>query len=226
MKHVIVGLFLFTCIGINYAQETQSLTPTDKKLNVSFYFGAGMQYTDALEINPFLSESNVPTVRRFPFEFSFGFMGDFGKNRVDLDFGFYNQEREENNFGHQVNSANFTLRYLRNIIQFENKDRFYAGLALSYLTSELEFFDKNSTVDLEDPGDFGEVAKLDNTQFLVGPSIGYSFYSSSDDEESLRIQLTYDINVSSNDWDSNYARVSNSIEETGNRLRLQLILPF
>ncbi|MBZ9786705.1 hypothetical protein LB456_04475 [Psychroflexus sp. CAK57W] len=200
----------------------------DEKTNFSlgYYFGVGMLYTDALDINPFLSESNVPTVRRFPFEFSLGMTGDFGKNRIDLDIGLYNQERESGEFGHNINSVQVTLRYLRTIIQFENNNRIFAGAGLSYRLTELEFYDKSETIDLDDPESFGDLAKINNRQFPISPSLGYSFFSSKGNEEHLRIQLSYEFNLSNNNWESDYARVNNSIDETGNRFRLQLILPF
>lgn len=225
-----VFILVFTLGFSQNENEIQELTSnTEKEKNnfsLKYYFGVGMLYTDALEINPFLSESNVPTVRRLPFEFSFGMNGDFGRNRIDLDFGFYNQERERGDFGHKINSAQLTLRYLRNVIQFENTNRIFVGAGLSYMTSELEFFDKSEIIDLDDSGSFGDLAKLTNSQFHISPSVGYSFFSSKDNQESLRIQLSYDINISNNSWNSDYARVSNSINETGNRFRLQLILPF
>ena len=223
MKKSVLCLFVLMLTAMSSAQDTQV---KENYFNVDFYFGVGMLYTDALDINPFLSESNVPTVRRFPFEFSFGLFGDFGKNKVELDFGFYNQDRESNNFGHELSSGSITLRYLRQIIQFKNEHKLYAGLGINYMTSELEFFDESETIDLDEPGGFGDVAKLDLYQFHVGPSLGYSVFSSDDDGEFLRLQLSYDINVSNIDWDSDYALVSNSIDETGNRLRLQLIFPF
>lgn len=223
-------LLFFQMVFCQNDSQSQIITPKaeNDKSNFSFgyYLGVGLQYTEAMDINPFLSESNVPTVRRFPFELSFGMTGDFGKNRIDLDFGFYNQERERNEFGHKVNSAQLTLRYLRNVIQTENKNRVFIGAGLSYRTAELEFYDQNKTIDLDDAGSFGDLAKLTNSQFYISPSIGYSIYSSKDSEDYLRIQLSYDVNVTNNSWDSDYARVNNSISEAGNNFRLQLILPF
>lgn len=225
-----VFLLVFT-LGFGQNEgEPQNISPDtedeESNFRLDYYFGTGMLYTDALDINPFLSESNVPTVRRFPFEISIGMTGDFGRNRIDLDFGFYNQERERDEFGHKLNSAQLTLRYLRNVIQFENQNRLFLGAGLSYMTAELEFFDKSETIDLDDPQSFGDLVKLTNSQFYISPSLGYSFFSSEDNEECLRLQLSYDINISNNSWDSDYARVSNSISETGNRLRLQVIFPF
>jgi hypothetical protein len=224
--YLILSLCLILFTEISFSQEEQ-IIPSDKTIfDVNYYFGFGIIYSDALNINPFLSESNVPTVRRFPFEFLFGLVGDFGKNRIDLDFGFYNQERERDNFEHQITSGTLSLRYLRNVMQFENEDRFYAGLAINYRTSELEFFNKNQTIDLNEPGSFGDVAKLDLYQFHIGPSIGYSIFTSDENEEFVRFQLSYDINIFTNNWDSDYARLSNSVEETGNRFRFQAIFTF
>jgi hypothetical protein len=233
MKTFYTTLAFLLVFALGFSQnENESQTDASKTENensnfkLDYYLGFGMLYTEALDINPFLSESNVPTVRRFPFELSFGITGDFGRNRIDLDFGFYNQERERDEFGHKVNSAQLTLRYLRNVIQFENNDRIFVGAGLSYMTTELEFFNKRDDIDLNDPGSFGDLAKLNNSQFHLSPSIGYSIFSSDDNEEYLRIQLSYDVNMISDSWESDYARVNNSISETGNRFRLQLILPF
>ena len=221
-------LLVFTLGFSQNESQNQTSNAESEKNNFTLknYFGTGLQYTDALEINPFLSESNVPTVRRFPVELALGLTGDFGRNKIDLDFGFYNQEREREQFGHKVNSFQLTLRYLRNIIQFENNNRVFIGAGLNYMTTELEFFDRSNSIDLSDAGSFGGVAKLKNSQFHVGPSVGYSIFSTKENEVSLRIQLTYDINITTNSWDSDYARVSNNIYETGNKFRLQFILPF
>lgn len=225
-----VFLLVFSYSHCQNDSESESITSDTEgdKRNFSFgyYIGFGMQYTDALDINPFLSESNVPTVRRFPFELSVGMTGDFDKNRLDLDLGLYNQERERGEFGHKLNSVQLTLRYLRNTFQFENKNRIFIGAGISYSSAELEFFDKSENINLNDPESFGDLAKLTSSQFHVGPSFGYSIISSKNNEESLRIQLSYDINISNNNWNSDYAKVNNSIDETGNRFRLQLILPF
>lgn len=231
MKKFYTTFVLLLVFALGFSQnESQTITSDVENENNNFkldyYFGVGMLYTDAMDINPFLSESNVPTVRRFPLEFSLGMTGDFGRNRIDLDFGFYNQERERDEFAHKLNSVQLTLRYLRNVIQFENNNRIFIGAGLSYMTAELEFYDKSEDIDLNGAGSFGDLAKINNSQFHISPGIGYSIFSSKDNEEYLRIQLTYDVNITNNNWDSDYARVNNSISETGNRFRLQLILPF
>ncbi|WP_019037065.1 hypothetical protein [Psychroflexus tropicus] len=228
-----LSLFTLCVISINISQAQEQSQPEtliensdDRSFSLDYYFGVGLLYTDALDINPFLSESNVPTVRRFPVELSVGMTGSFGKNTIDFEFGFYNQERDDNGFGHKMNSTQLTLRYLRRVVKFENNNQLFVGSGLMLGTKDLEFFDENDSVDLNDPGSFGDVAKLDNSQFYISPSLGYSIHSSDDNEEYLRFQLSYELNLTSNDWESDYARVNNSFEETGNRWRLQVIFPF
>jgi hypothetical protein len=226
----IIALFVFSISFCQNQKESQSVTAItendESSFSLDYYFGVGMLYTDALDINPFLSESNVPTVRRFPFELSVGMTGSFGKNTIDFEFGFYNQERDDNGFGHKMNSTQLTLRYLRRVVKFENNNQLFIGSGLMLGTKDLEFFDESDSVDLNDPGSFGDVAKLDNSQFYISPSLGYSIISSEDNEEYSRLQLSYELNLTNNDWESDYARVNNSIDETGNRWRLQLIFPF
>jgi len=225
---VSVALLVFSLSFSQNQEESDTVITGNNKSSFSldYYFGVGMLYTDALDINPFLSESNVPTVRRFPFELSVGMSGSFGKNKIDFEFGFYNQERDDNGFGHKMNSTQLTLRYLRRVVKFENNNQFFIGSGLMLGSKDLEFFDRNESIDLSDPGSFGDVAKLDNSQFYISPTIGYSILSSDDNEEYLRLQLSYELNLTNNDWESDYARVNNSIDETGNRWRLQLIFPF
>ena len=222
----LLALFL-CCLSFSQTQtEVETEKNNDESFSLDYYFGVGVLYTDALEINPFLSESNIPTVRRFPFELSVGMSGSFGKNVIDFEFGFYNQERDDNGFGHKMISTQLTLRYLRSLVKFKNNSQFFLGSGLMLGSHELEFFDESESIDLNDAGNFGDVAILDNTQFYISPSLGYSMYSSEDNEEFLRIQLSYELNLTGNEWESDYARVNNSIDETGNRWRLQLIFPF
>lgn len=218
---------LIPMISVN-AQDQDVDEQNDDKNAFKFnsYFGLDLNYTDALDINPFLSESGVPTVRRFPVGFNFGFTSSFSENRIDLDFGFYNQEREQDNLGHKLNGFNLGLRYLRQIHQFEKGNSIAIGASATYFRSELEFYDKNDNIDLNSPGGFGDLAKLKNGQLYLGPTLSYSISSKKNDEEYVRFQLTYDFNVTQSDWSSDYARVDNSIRETGNRFRLQLLFPF
>ncbi|PKG43808.1 hypothetical protein [Psychroflexus sp. MES1-P1E] len=53
--------------------------------------------------------------------------------------------------------------YLRNSIQVENEDEFYAGLSINYTTSGLEFFNKNETIDLNESEIF---EMLKNSTFI------------------------------------------------------------
>jgi hypothetical protein len=233
MKKIFTTFVLLLVFTFGFSQnenEAPTKTPDaeDEKSNFSidYYFGVGLLYTDALDINPFLSESNVPTVRRFPFEIALGMTGNFGKNRIDFEIGFYNQEREDAGFGHKMVSTQLTLRYLRKVLEFENKNEFFVGSGLMLGSYELEFFDKSESIDLTDAGSFGDIAKLDNAQFYLSPSVGYSIISSEDNHEFLRLQLSYELNLTGNSWESEYARVNNSIDEKGNRWRLQAIFPF
>lgn len=225
-KTLALVAFAFLATSSLMAQEEETLEVEKKPFDLTFYAGIDLMYTDALDINPFLNESGVPSVLQFPLGFAFGFTSDFGKNRIDLDFGFYNQERESGAVGHKLNGANLGLRYLRQIHNFDGGDFITLGASASYYTSELEFFDKSESIDLDDPGSFGDLAKLNNNQLYLGPTLGYSVYSQKKNKETVRFQLTYEFNITESNWSSDYARVDNSISETGNRLRLQLLFPF
>lgn len=214
----------------NLTSDTE-ITDTEEDKNnffLEYYFGVGINYTDALNINPYLSETGVPTVRRFPLEYSIGlgfYLGE--KNRIDFDLGLSSMSREDGNFEHKIGNASIGLRYTRNIFESKSKNFLNIGVGISTFRSSLEFFDKSSEIDLDDPNSFGRVAKLSHRQYMVGPTIGYVFRDKDKPQkEQLRIQLSYDINVSENDWESEYANVSNSIDEDLNRLRLQILIPL
>lgn len=226
IKTLTIVILTFFASSSVKAQGDDKFELNNKSLDLTFYAGIEVNYTDALDINPFLSESGVPTVRRFPVGFAFGFTSDFNKNRIDLDFSVYNQERESGAVGHKLMGGNIGLRYLRQVYNFDGGDFITLGASASYFMSELEFFDKSESIDLGDPGSFGDLAKLDNNQLYLGPTAGYSFYSQNKEKEVVRLQLTYEINVTESDWSSDYAEVENSINESGNRLRLQLLFPF
>lgn len=226
-NYIFIIIALISIISVNAQDESADEQDNDKSaFKFNSYFGIDFNYTDALDINPFLSESGVPTVRRFPIGFVLGFTTSFYENRIDLDFGFYNQEREQDNLGHKLNGFNIGLRYLRQVHQFKKGNSIAIGASVTYFRSELEFYDKSESIDLDDPGSFGDVAKLKNGQLYLGPTLSYSISSKKEDGEYVRFQLTYDFNVTQNDWSSDYARVDNSINETGNRFRLQVMFPF
>ncbi|WP_127845950.1 hypothetical protein [Psychroflexus aestuariivivens] len=237
-KFYLTLVFLF-CITSGFSQsenESQNLTLDSEKSDtkednnffLEYYFGVGMNYTDALNINPHLSEIGVPTVRRFPFEISFGLGFYFKeKNKIEIDLGVANMSREDGNFGHEIRNVSAGVRYTRNILETKGINFLNVGLGLSSFNGSLEFFNKSSNIDLDDPNSFGEIAKINHQQFMIGPTIGYVFRDKDKPKkEQLRIQLSYDINISENDWESEYANVSNSMNENMNRFRLQLIFPF
>jgi hypothetical protein len=219
-------LALFSLTPVQAQDDENTESSSEDSFQFKTYFGFELASTEAANINPFLSESEVPTIRNFPLGFAFGFTTRFNHNRIDLDFSFYTQERERNEKGHKVNGANLGLRYLREVYESEKSNVLALGGTATYFVSNLEFYDKNETIDLSEPGSFGDVAKLDNNQFYVGPTLAYSIFTQKTNKEEVRFQLTYELNLTRNSWSSDYARVSNSISETGNRLRLQIILPF
>ncbi|MFN2260616.1 MAG: hypothetical protein ABR595_00940 [Psychroflexus sp.] len=241
MSKFYTTLVFLLCITIGFSQnndESENLTADTEKsdtkednkssFKMEYYFGVGMNYTDALNINPYLSEAGVPTVRRFPLEYSIGLGFYFAeKNRIDFDLGLANMSREDGDFEHKIGNVSIGLRYTRNVLETKSRNFLNLGVGISTFSSNLEFYDKNSEIDLDDPNSFGRVAKLNHRQYMVGPTIGYVFRDKDKPEkEQLRIQLSYDINISENDWDSEYANVTNSMDEDLNRLRLQLIFPI
>lgn len=241
MNKFYTTLVFLLCITIGFSQKnndkSENLTSDTEKSDteedennffLEYYLGFGMSYTDALNINPYLSEAGVPTVRRFPFEFSFGAGFKIAeKNKIDFDFGVASMSREDGDFGHEIRNVSAGIRYTRNVLETKSKNFLNLGIGLSIFSSNLEFFDKSSNIDLDDPNSFGKVAKINNNQYMIGPTIGYVFRDKDKpNKEEIRIQLSYDINLSQNNWESEYANVSNRIDEDLNRFRLQLIVPF
>ena len=93
---------------------------------------------------------------------------------------------------------------------------FTGGLNISSTASQVDVYNKNNVVDLNDLEVLNNSShvSLKNQVFFVGPSV--SLYLFKGQKTKIRVNLGYEFAFTNGKWKSDFATVENTVNEKGN----------
>jgi hypothetical protein len=87
-------------------------------------------------------------------------------------------------------------------------------LNLAYTNNDFNVYSQSNQVDINNlAATTSSYIRLKNDMFFAGPSVGFAIKKKG--EQFVRFNIGYEIALITGKWDSDYANVSNSINENG-----------
>lgn len=224
MKKIV--LMAIAVLGTQFAiaQETETTTTTSSQQPLgkrerpfNFYFGFGVNVVGDYKINDKLKASDMPEIATTLPEFTFGFNYDNGDETNfyhDLEFsiGYVDKKTTEDRM-----KATVAYGRLRPQYKFVNTDSYFfsAGLDLVYSQTYINLYSRGNTIDLDDlnPGTHTGHIAMRSGQFALGPAVALGLFQNK--TFPIRINAGYNIGLSKGKWKSDFASVTNSVNESG-----------
>jgi len=208
--------------GQTFAQ-TDSIS-TNNPLEFKYYVGFGLTALDDYNLSSRLKEDGFPEIKNTMFDISFGISLESLRSIYTFEFAIARSKDDQNANEYELIRANFSLDYQYNIFKIK-QHKINLGARLSVNTTENELFNQISQADLENPSNLGELTKIDLTNWYLGPVASFQFRDK-ENKPWLKLQLSYEFNISENSWKSDYTQLLNSVKEDQNQFRVQAIFPF
>lgn len=210
MKKIFFFLLLAINSTISMAQETKS---NDKDGKRSIYFGGGFVSNSRLAIDDKLEASNLPQIQANVPEFIFGFNTFYNKGFLDIEAT--SNMFKKSNSSSTSNGIRGTFRLRGHYNFINNADCvFSGGLNLAYTSNDFNVFSQNNQVDMNNlAASTSNYIRLRNNMFFAGPSVGFGIKNKG--EQLIRFNVGYEFALITGKWKSDYANVSNSINENG-----------
>ena len=221
MKTTLLTLCFVLSFGFSFSQSDSTKT---KPINVNYYIGFGLQSADDFNLSSALQNDEFPEIRTTDFEMSFGLTVQTPKSMYSLEWATSNSEDDQNGYNYELSRNIIGLGYQYNLFKIK-QHKFNLGARINYTFIENELYNTNSEADLANPSNLGELTKIDLNNWYLGPVMSFQFIDK-DLDPWLRLQVSYDFNLSQNSWDSDYTQLINTIEEDQHMFRFQAIFPF
>jgi hypothetical protein len=206
-------IFFFSLLAISTISLAQETKPQEKEGKGSIYFGGGFVSNSKFTIDDKLEASNLPQIQANVPEFVFGFNTFFNKGFLDIEASSNMFKKSNSATTSNGGRSNFRLRGHYNIVN--NKDFvFSGGLNLAFTSNDINVYSQSNQVDINNLAvSTSNYFRLRNNMFLAGPSIGFGIKNKG--EQLIRLNVGYEFALISGKWKSDYATVSNSINENG-----------
>ena len=220
MKKLLFLSFL-AMSAISLAQEKN---PTEKGKQ-SIYFGGGFVSNSRFAIDDKLAASALPQIQANVPEFVFGVNHFFNKGFLDMELSSNMFKKSNSATTSNGSRSNFRLRGHYNFVN--NKDIvFSGGLNLAFTANDFNVYSQNNQVDMNNlAASTTSYIRLRNNMFFAGPSIGFAIKNKG--EQLVRLNVGYEFALITGKWKSDFANVSNSINENGqSRLMIGAIFFF
>jgi hypothetical protein len=213
---------LFVISTISLAQESK---PKENNCKESIYFGGGFVSNSKFAIDDRLEASNLPQIQANVPEFVFGFNTFFNKGFLDIEAS--SNMFKKSNSATTSNGArsNLRLRGHYNIVN-NNNIVFSGGLNLAFTSNDFNVYSQSNQVDMNNlAASTTSYIRLRNNMFFAGPSLGFAIKNKG--EQLVRYNVGYEFALITGKWKSDFANVSNSINENGqSRLMIGAIFFF
>ena len=206
-------IWLFSLLVISAVSMAQESKPKENNCKENIYFGSGFVSNSKFVIDDRLESSNIPQIQANVPEFVFGFNTFFNKGFLDIEAS-SNMFKKSNSFTTSNGlRSSFRLRGHYNIVN-NATIVFSGGLNLAYTTNDFNVFSQNNQVDINNlVASSTDYIRLRNNMFFAGPSIGFGIKNKG--EQLVRLNVGYEFALITGKWKSDYATVSNSINENG-----------
>jgi hypothetical protein len=210
MKKLITALFL----ALSFASFSQTTDENKTKVESDFFIGISVQSQSSFAINDKFSAAGLPELKTLAPEFTLGWNVFAEKYSGDIEFGFAYSKNDNAVAENRFMGFNTRLRAHYNFVNKE-KVAFTGGLTFAVSSNELDVYNKNKTVDLNNLGTLdGNLIRLKNQMFYIGPSA--SVYLFKNKSSKIRLNLGYEFAFTNGKWKSDFAAVNNTVKENGN----------
>ena len=216
-------LLLFSLLVITTISLAQQSKP--KEGRQSIYFGGGFVSNSRFAIDDKLESSNLPQIQANVPEFVFGVNHFFNKGFLDMELSSNMFKKSNSATTSNGSRSNFRLRGHYNFVN--NKDIvFSGGLNLAFTANDFNVYSQNNQVDVNNlAASTTSYIRLRNNMFFAGPSLGFAIKNKG--EQLVRLNVGYEFALITGKWKSDFANVSNSINENGqSRLMIGAIFFF
>jgi len=225
----LVGQFLYSQSSTASEQEIQQLISKSQGKSIweSFFLSFGLGLIDSPKINTFLEEQDLASINENGLLIGLGFSFRISDNDfLDLEMNLNTSRNREENFGNSFSELGIHLHYHREILQLDEAYSFSLGAQASYVDTNMELYQRNQSFDLSENGFNGNRLSFSYPSFRLGPSLMFNWQDANSGKIFMKIQLQYEINLYSSNWDIDDGQLSNRINEKFNRFNLKLILPL
>lgn len=218
MKKVFI-LALGLCFSQNiFAQETTTVTVVEKEntndAKMDLYFAVGVNILSDYKINKNLKAAGMPEIGSATPEFTFGL--NFGGQKWLTDVEASASYWKKDNNPLRSTAISSTVKFRGHYVPYRTEKFFIsAGVDLSYMMNDFNFYNRNAEIDLNDLDPTTQTGhiQLKNNMLYVGPSVSIGFLQNKSTK--LRLNFGYDIAAISGKWKSDYTDVNNSFRENG-----------
>jgi len=216
-------LVAFAVLGMQLSALAQDITTTTITTTTEtaetgksgFYLSAGVVFNDGFKLNNRLQAAGMPTVLKSMPELSIGYYAMYKKVLIDLEWntGYYG-DRKTSEVMTKTLATGFKFRghYVP-----VNTGRLFlsGGLDISYVYNKFDIYNRDRVIDLNDldPANYSGHISLNNEVLFVGPSVAFGAFQQSN--WPLRLNVGYEWAVLSSKWRSEFASVSNTLNESG-----------
>jgi hypothetical protein len=214
-KFAIVTFFIWSAMPSN----------AKNKIEGSFYGTVATSIWNHFSINQTLSNNDLKTVNLVMPSAGLGTYLKYKKFRVGVGFNFMTGRGKADQSSYKFNAIplDFNLGY--DVLKISDWS-VSAGLIMAYIPTSLELYTKEGLIDMSNinPSVQPGLIKLYNSFFLLGTYLGIDLFPGSDFP--IKVTVSYEFNLNSAIWKSEYATLANAPGEDGNRLLIKVILPF
>lgn len=206
-------ILLFSLLAISTLSLAQEAKPKEKEGKRSIYFGGGFVSNSKFAIDNQLEASNLPQIQANVPEFVFGLNEFFEKGFLDMEVS--SNMFKKSNSATTSNGArsNLRLRGHYNIVN-NNNIVFSGGLNLAFTSNDFNVYSQSNQVDMNNlAASTSSYIRLRNNMFFAGPSLGFAIKNKG--EQLVRLNVGYEFALITGKWKSDYANVSNSMNENG-----------
>lgn len=224
-----ITLTIIALLGLNAAvtaQETETVTTTTTtttetkpvrviKDRFNLYAGFGVNILGDYKMNDKLKASGMPEIASAAPEVTFGFNYTPSDSRfyhdLELAAAYMDEKTTTNRLKTTVASFKFRLHY--KVIETQ-KLFLSGGLDLGYAQTIVNLYSRGNTIDLNDldPSTHTGHINMNSSQFTLGPSVALGLFQ---DSFPVRINAGYSIGVTKGKWESEFAKVQNTVNESG-----------
>jgi len=214
-----IYLFLF------FTAFTNAQTTDTTSVKMEWYFGGGAIINPDYNINSNLRDAGVKRIADVSPAFLIGWNATFS-NRFSLEMelgfsGLQNKKKDGSQFLQVPASARFQYALIKS-----DRVTLSAGANFSVVASDLSIFDSNTVIDMNDlrPANNTGYVRLTNTSYFLGPVAQLKLTDAG--KTFLTFTAGYDFGISNSKWKSDYVKIANPVRENGNRIFINLSIPF
>jgi hypothetical protein len=210
MKKILFPVLFSISFFISNAQVRDSIN-----VKTSLVIGFGGQFQSDLNINSKLANAGLPTVPTSVPEFiiGLGFVGEKFSGGFEANSVYFNSSNGANNTNFA--SVNIRNNFSYNFIN-KQKTMLAAGLNLTFSFSQFNIYNSGTVINMNNLNPSGNTGliNLRNSMIYIGPSASLFLFKNT--KWMVRLNAAYEFGIARGSWKSDFANITNTVNERGN----------